>query len=97
MTDKQRVLRFVDTIIPDDFVCGHISMTFDDDGSAFISINNPETDEKNIIEKHEDNPKIVRCKDCKHGRIYAKNLVDCELNELTKDADWYCADGERRG
>ena len=39
---------------------------------------------------------VVRCKDCKHGRLYRPNCVDCEFNELAKDADWFCADGERR-
>ena len=39
---------------------------------------------------------IVRCKDCVHGRVYAPNCVDCELNELAKDEDWFCADGKRR-
>lgn len=39
---------------------------------------------------------VVRCKDCKHGRLYAQDLVDCELQELAKEADWFCADGERK-
>lgn len=41
-----------------------------------------------------EQPDIVRCKNCKHGRLYEENSVDCELNELAKDADWFCADGE---
>lgn len=40
--------------------------------------------------------KIVRCKDCKHFEpdgIYTM----CYLhNGLSQNADWYCADGERR-
>lgn len=39
---------------------------------------------------------VVRCKDCKHGRLYAPNCVDCEYMELARDADWYCADGEKK-
>ena len=39
---------------------------------------------------------LVRCQDCKHGRLYDVDLVDCELNELAKDANFFCADGERK-
>ena len=53
-----------------------------------------------------EQPTIVRCKDCK----YAKMTIDgdlckyCELDEdengflreVYRDADWFCADGERR-
>ena len=39
---------------------------------------------------------VVRCKDCKHGRLFDTNCVDCEYRELATDVDWYCADGERR-
>ena len=100
MTDKQRVLRFVNTIIPDDFVCGHISMTFDDDGSAFISIGNPEMDEKNTVDKHEDNPKIVRCKNCIHYRYYGlanEPVSECTIGHCENpDITFFCADGEKK-
>lgn len=39
---------------------------------------------------------LVRCKDCKHGRQYDTNAVDCEYRELATELDWFCADGERR-
>ena len=40
---------------------------------------------------------LVQCKDCKHGYLYDfGQSVDCEFNELAKDPDWFCADGERR-
>ena len=44
---------------------------------------------------------IVRCKDCKHMIINknheAKPMICC-LTKMcgTTDADWFCADGERR-
>ena len=53
-------------------------------------------DIKAACEQLEKQPEIVRCKDCEHGRLYVKNSVDCELNELAKDADWFCADGVKR-
>ena len=48
---------------------------------------------------------IIRCKDCKHGFVMGNGEVKCD--ELCTDddgypmvlyqnADWYCADGERR-
>lgn len=41
-----------------------------------------------------EQPKIVRCKDCKyHGNIYPDYCVNLEQN--TND-DFYCADGERK-
>ena len=45
--------------------------------------------------------KIVRCKDCKHMIINknheAKPMICC-LTKMcgTTDADWFCADGERK-
>jgi len=53
-----------------------------------------------IINEYENELKkrqeIVMCKDCKHGRLYAPNCIDCEYMELARDADWFCADGERK-
>ena len=50
-----------------------------------------------------DDPDIVRCKDCKyrsektytHG-ITNKEVFVCQINDLAKEPDWFCADGERR-
>ena len=39
---------------------------------------------------------VVRCRDCKHGRQYATNAIDCEYRELATEPDWFCADGERK-
>ena len=42
---------------------------------------------------------IVRCKDCKHGKIY-ENCVKCEnagnpgMFATYHQIDWFCADGE---
>ena len=41
-------------------------------------------------------PVVVRCKDCKHGRQYDTNAIDCEYRELATEPDWFCADGERQ-
>ena len=46
-----------------------------------------------------DEVKVVRCKDCKHGK-YREDYDDyeCEASGcgLVNNADFYCADGERR-
>ena len=42
MNDKERIINFLKKLIPDDFVCGNISVTFNDDGSLFITVSNRE-------------------------------------------------------
>ena len=40
---------------------------------------------------------LVRCKDCKHGRLYDNNrLVACELEELAQLPEEFCSNGRRR-
>ena len=40
---------------------------------------------------------IVRCKDCKHWFCTNNGNHRCEiLNKGQPNADWFCADGERR-
>ena len=43
-------------------------------------------------------PEIVRCKDCKHGEKCPVKYKDywCNIHEFYRDADWFCADGERK-
>ena len=53
------------------------------------------TDDGRILNS-EPYKEIVRCKDCKHGRQYDTNAVDCEYRELATEPDWFCADGKRR-
>lgn len=47
---------------------------------------------------------VVRCKDCKHR---SKEMYDyygdpndkvyvCQINDIAKKPDWFCADGERQ-
>lgn len=45
-------------------------------------------------------PEIVRCRDCRYWGL--TNFVHeptgwCGRQETTRNPDWYCADGERRG
>ena len=43
-----------------------------------------------------DQPKIVRCKDCKHYDADKKGYGSCPLGAIDVSDDWFCADGERR-
>lgn len=45
MTDKERIICFLEKFIPENFKCGHISVTFNDDDSAVITLNNREYNE----------------------------------------------------
>ena len=44
--------------------------------------------------------KLVRCKDCKHGRRYkyTDKYVECKMDvePIDRDSNFFCADGERR-
>ena len=43
-TDKERIIAFLQKLIPDNFECGHIAVTFNDDGSLFITVSNKDDD-----------------------------------------------------
>lgn len=46
-------------------------------------------------------PELVRCKDCKHGKIHGIDVECVAHEEVGYDPepwhplDWFCADGER--
>ena len=47
-TDKERLLNFIKIFVPDDMKIRHISVTFNDNGDAFIMLSNndePDDDE----------------------------------------------------
>ena len=55
------------------------------------------TDEGMLKAYAECMQELIRCKDCKHGRLYDKNCVECEFIKFpTPDKEWFCAYGERR-
>ena len=46
-------------------------------------------------------PKVVLCKDCKHGEKpptfqYYPEITWCNKHSTSHNDDWFCADGERR-
>ena len=44
----------------------------------------------------EGQPEIVRCKYCKHLSYPANGVPFCKHIKNFVDADWFCADGERK-
>ena len=47
--------------------------------------------------------RVVRCKDCKHGKQLFQDYVLCQISEENESGclashkpDWFCADGERK-
>lgn len=48
MRDKERIVSFLQKLIPDDFICGHIAVTFNDDGSLVITVSNQEDNQECI-------------------------------------------------
>ena len=50
---------------------------------------------------NDNHGELIRCKDCKHARIY-ENCVKCEnagnpgMFATYHQIDWFCADGEHR-
>lgn len=46
MTDKERIIAFLQRLLPNDFICGHFSVTFNDDGSLFITVSNREDEQE---------------------------------------------------
>ena len=39
---------------------------------------------------------VVRCGQCKHGSKCLLGVVQCKMYGYKHQADWFCADGERR-
>ena len=47
----------------------------------------------NLVKVASKQPKVVRCKDCKHF-----DGLNCKVNDIVNimDVNWFCADGEKR-
>ena len=45
---------------------------------------------------YDRNKEIVRCKDCKHFEPDGIYTMCYRHNGLSQNADWFCADGERK-
>ena len=55
------------------------------------------------VEPGVDFVKVVRCKDCIHGKQLFADYVSCGISEenesgchVSHKPDWFCADGERK-
>ncbi len=43
-TDKERLISFIEKTIPDDFVCARFSLSFKDDNTAILTMDNSNSD-----------------------------------------------------
>jgi hypothetical protein len=43
-TDKERLISFLEKMIPDDFVCARFSLSFKDDNTAILTMDNSHSD-----------------------------------------------------
>lgn len=50
MSDKEKLFKFLDGLIPDNLECGHFYLTFEDDGSATIHIENKKDNDAEVSE-----------------------------------------------
>ena len=55
----------------------------------------------NMTSKNVDAVPVCRCEDCKFGTNDPTGIVICRMasypNYATRNQNWYCADGERKG
>lgn len=55
---------------------------------------------KDAVELIKTQEEVVHCKDCKHSTdysaMYQVRPYKCEKHSWFREADWFCADGERR-
>lgn len=52
--------------------------------------------QKERMNQKADMVEVVRCKDCIHLNAPANGVPFCKHIKKFVDADWFCADGERR-
>lgn len=46
---------------------------------------------------NDNHGELIRCKDCKYGTSYSSGkMFGCVTINGLHEADWFCADGERR-
>jgi hypothetical protein len=109
MVDKKQVMSWLEGLTFDDWHMYHSDSEVQE--IAKVTFELLKEQEKQIDTQRENimillnEPRIVRCKDCKYGLMMENGEVKCD--ELCTDddgypivlcqnADWYCADGERR-
>lgn len=63
-----------------------------EDGCDFVDLTFEDAEQ--ILAMLKNQPQIVRCKDCKH---WEQSNGHCPFNSIFTNAEWFCADGERRG
>ena len=88
MPDRERVIEALEYLISDD--CTDTQFDYVEEIQTALAL-------------LEEQPQIVRCKDCKYGLtrkstgkvecMYEKTRIDIDL---VLEPDWFCADGEKK-
>jgi hypothetical protein len=98
MTDREKVINALGRCELYGYCEDKLCPYYEDTGCLELMI-------KDALGLLKEQPKIVRCKDCKHRPTYPKAYGAeingnwcywCELHRSWKTDDWFCADGERR-
>ena len=70
------------------------------EGTSFFDEKEWAENKRDAIELLKEQEAVVRCKDCKHYRYYGlteDTVSECTIDHCENpDADWFCADGERK-
>lgn len=90
MTDREKVIRAVDTCF-DDWLERHRWLR----PSDLENVRRVKADALSLLKEQ---PEIIRCKDCRYGEPTIINgvwlLVTCD--GVDHRPEWFCADGKRR-
>ena len=94
MADIEKVIKGLNSCArTDGKYCGNCPYTNEGDCVAIMS--------QDVLALLKEQEAVVRCKDCKHGRIY-ENCVKCEnagnpgMFATYHQFNWFCADGEAK-
>ena len=85
MPDRENVIRLVEEEIR---VCESVNQ-------CYRTIDLPAL--RDILALLKEQPEIVRCKDCRVLSSPPGSVMFCEHIHEFVDAEWFCADGERKG
>ena len=90
MTDRERILKGLERHAITKYISTHETCPYKDIDICHHVL--AEEAYKYISEQ----PKIVRCRDCKYFEPDGIYTMCYRHNGLSPNADWFCADGERK-
>lgn len=111
MSDMKQTIKSLEKIINDDWIWKHADYYASVISDALELLKKQEQEietlrqivqsmMEGIVVSH--SPEIVRCKYCRHRseklytRFDGEEVYVCQINDIAKKPEWFCADGERR-